>query len=154
MTNIKSCQIDRTTMTFRTNWPLYFCIIINQSAFCSYELYPGVTSFRQCKEQYYISVCNMHALSKEIEHICINKILIYNHKLFRQLFHPKRIQNNRTNMYVLCLQWCHQFSAVGRIWHGEINKFTKSLNVSSQRLKKQYFTKNRLKTNKTHKLSI
>jgi len=30
---------------------------------------PGVTSFRQSKEQYYISVRHMHALSKEIEHM-------------------------------------------------------------------------------------
>ena len=31
--------------------------------------YPGVTSFRRYKEQYYISVRHMHALSKEIEHM-------------------------------------------------------------------------------------
>ena len=43
-------------------------------------------------------------------------------------------------------------SAVGRSWQGEINNFTKSLNISSKQLKKQYFTKNSLKTSKTHKL--
>ena len=31
--------------------------------------YCGVTNFRGCKEQCYISVCHMHALSKEIEHM-------------------------------------------------------------------------------------
>jgi len=35
-------------------------------------IYPGVTSFRRCKEQYYISVRHMHALSKEIEHMYVN----------------------------------------------------------------------------------
>jgi len=34
------------------------------------------------------------------------------------------------------------------------HKFTKRLNVSSKRLKKQSFTKNRLTTSKTHKLSM
>ena len=31
--------------------------------------YPGVTRIRRYKEQYYISVRHMHALSKEIEHM-------------------------------------------------------------------------------------
>ena len=32
-------------------------------------MYPGVSSFRRCKEQYYISVGHMYDLSKEIEHM-------------------------------------------------------------------------------------
>ena len=89
--------------------------------------------------------------------ICINKILIYN----RKWFHPfssyqtcSKHRNYQAIMCVLCLQWRHLFSAVGRIWHWEINKFTKSLNVSPIRLKKQYFIENSLKTSKTHKLSM
>jgi len=31
--------------------------------------YPGVTSFRRCKEQYNLSVRHMNALPKEIEHM-------------------------------------------------------------------------------------
>ena len=48
------------------------------------------------------------------------------------LFHPKPVQIIITikppRMY---LQWRHLFSAVGRIWQREINKFTKCLSVSS-----------------------
>ena len=83
--------------------------------------------------------------------ISINKILIYNRKWFRHLVHVKPVQ---ATMCVLCLQWLHLFSAVERIWQGEIKKFTKSLNVSSKRLKKQYFIENSLKTSKTHMLSM
>jgi len=32
-------------------------------------VYPGVTSFRQSTERYYISVRHVHALSKEIVHM-------------------------------------------------------------------------------------
>ena len=76
---------------------------------------------------------------------------------FVYLFHLKPVQNIITikqTMCVLCPQWSHLILAVGRIWHGEINKFTESLNVSSTWLKKQYFIMNSLKTSKTHALSM
>ena len=88
---------------------------------------------------------------------CINKILIYNRNWFRPFSSSQTCSKHHSyqaTMCVLCLQWRHLFSAVGRIWHGEINKFTKSLNVSSKRLKKQYFIMNSLKTSKTHMLSM
>ena len=89
--------------------------------------------------------------------ICINKILIYNRKWFLPFIssqtHSKH-HNYQATMCVLCSQWRHLFSTVGRIWQGEINKFTESLNVSSTWLKKQYFIMNSLKTSKTHTLSM
>ena len=87
---------------------------------------------------------------------CINKILIYIRKWFLPFISSQTISkhhNYQATMCVLYLQWCHLFSVVGRIWQGEINKFTESLNVSSKRLKKQYFIMNSLKTSKTHTLS-
>mgnify|MGYP006890305552 CR=1 FL=1 len=112
--------------------------------------------FRQCKEQYYRRVGHMHTYKKKLN-TWINKILIYNCKWFSPFISSQTRStdyNYQATMCVLCLQWRHLFSAVGRIWQGEINKFTKSLNISSKRLKKIYFTKNSLKTCKTHKLSM
>ena len=89
--------------------------------------------------------------------ICINKILIYNGTWFRLFISSQtrsKHHNYQATMCVLCPQWSHLILAVGRIWHGEINKFTESLNVSSTWLKKQYFIMNSLKTSKTHALSM
>jgi len=60
--------------TFYTHLPYCISIYI-YVCYCTFfpskmcKMYPGVTSFRRCKEQYYISVRHMHALSKEIEHM-------------------------------------------------------------------------------------
>jgi len=49
-------------------------LILNNGIYVLYVttvifIYPGVTSFRRCKEQYYTLDRHMHALSKEIEHM-------------------------------------------------------------------------------------
>ena len=50
---------------------MVYSVSLNKLFFYIYFQYhvPDVTSFRQCKEQYYIGVRHMHALSKEIEHM-------------------------------------------------------------------------------------
>ena len=112
--------------------------------------YPGVTSFRRCKEQYYTRMLCQKKLN-----ICINKILIYNRKWVRPLSSSQtrsKHRNYQATMCVLCSQWRHLF-LVGRIRQGEIKTFTKSLYVSYKRLKKQYFIENSLKTSKTQAFS-
>ena len=58
---------------------------------------------------------------------CINKIFIYNLKWFRSFISSQtrsKHHNYQATMCALSSQWRHLFSSVGRIWHGEINKFT------------------------------
>ena len=98
-----------------------------------------------------------YMLCQQKLHIKINKILIYSRKWFLPFISSRtrwKHQHYQATTCVLCSQWRHLFSAVGRIWQGEINTFTKSLNVSSKRLKKQYFIMNSLKTSKIHMLSM
>jgi len=49
--------------------PVDMLKFMNAGKSCKRVLYPGVNSFRRCKEQYYTSVRHMHVLSKEIEHM-------------------------------------------------------------------------------------
>ena len=84
--------------------------------------------------------------------ICINKLLFTILNDFLCLFHPKPVQN------IITIKPPCMYSAYNDVtyfggWEN-INKFTKSLNVSSKWLKKQYVTKDSLKTSKTHKLSM
>jgi len=55
---------------------------------------------------------------------------MYTRKWFRRFILSQtrsKHHNYQATIYVLCLQWRHLFLAVGRIWHGEINKLQKNV---------------------------
>jgi len=60
--------------------------------------YPGVTSFRRCKEQYYTRMLCQKKLN-----ICINKILIYNRKWVRPLSSSQTRSKHRNYQATMCV---------------------------------------------------
>ena len=126
---------------------------MEKTLYCNIPVLPVFADARNTITQAFVT----YMLCQKKLNICINKILIYNRKWFRPFIWSQtssKHHNYQASMCVLCSQWRLLFSAVGRIGHGEINKLTESLNVSSKRLKRQYFIMNNPKTRKTHTLSI